>query len=280
MRQGGRVEGRRGARAALAVSAIAIVSSGVAVAATSAAASGRAGTARGHASCRLSAAAPSMANDHVTGKGSIRCRTSRTVHVHIETQTRQLGQWGTFGSFDDPYLQVQAGKSHQVSTGPANCAGLGNVTMRTVLRLVSLKDYRRVLVSVRSRTVEISCSGHGGPSSNASCDPQPQSPVSTNGHITASGTVRCSVRATLAIDLRLQVYFNGGWEDQAFASRGNFDAAANTTYSFTTSPPTACSAPQPGAPPPPPEQYRAQMTVNAGRAPITKTSPVVVLTTC
>ena len=271
--------GLRGGRVALAIGAIAIVSSGVAVAATSTAPSGRAGAARAHVSCRLSAAAPTLAKDHVTGNGSIRCGTSRAVHFHIETQSRQAGRWGTFGSFDG-YANLAAGRTDHVTTRPANCAGFGTAEMRTTLRLVSLKNFRHVLVSVHSRPVEISCSGHGGPGSNASCDPQPQTPVSTNGHITASGTVRCSARATLDIDLRLQVYFNGGWEDQAFAQRSNFAAAANTTYSLTTSPPTACSAPQPGAPPPPPEQYRAQMMVNAGQTPIKKTSPTIVLNPC
>jgi hypothetical protein len=252
------------------MSAIAILGSGV-----SAAAAG-VGT-----SCKLTAAVPTMANNHVTSKGSVRCQTSRTVNVQVETQVRQLGQWGTFGSFDNPSVQVQAAKTRHVSTRPANCAGLGTVTMRTVVRLLQFSAHsHRVLASVRSRSVAISCSGHGQPSSKVSCDPQPQSPVSTSGHITASGTVRCSAQAKLSIDLQLQVYFNGSWQEQAFAMRTNFDAAANTTYSFTTSPPTPCSAPQPGAPPPPPEQYRAQMMVSSGQAPITKTSPVVVLTTC
>jgi hypothetical protein len=98
-----------------------------------------------------------VANDHITGSGSIRCNTSRTVHVHIETQVQELGQWGTFGSFDDPFVQVQAGKTHHVSTGPANCKGLGpNHPMRTVLRV---RLPHRTLTKT-SGTVEISCSGH------------------------------------------------------------------------------------------------------------------------
>lgn len=132
------------------MTAIAILGSGAAVAAI-----------RPHGvACKLTAAAPTEANDHITGNGSIRCKTSRTVHVHIETQTLQQGQWGTLGSFDDPYLQVQAAKTHHVSTGPTNCRGLGNVTIRTVLRLVSRRNFRRVLASVHSRNVQISCSRH------------------------------------------------------------------------------------------------------------------------
>lgn len=232
-------------------------------------------------SCKLTPAVPAEANNHVIGNGSIRCKTSRTVNAQIETQVLQQGQWGTFGSFDDPRVYIRAGKTRHVSTGPANCQGLGNATMRTVLRLLPLRVHsHRVLVSVHSRTTQVSCSGHGQPSSNASCDLQPQTPVSTDGHITGSGAVRCSARATLSIQIELQVYFNSSWEEQAFAMSTNFAAAANTTYSFTTSPPTPCSAPQPGAPPPPPEQYRTQMMVSTAQAPITKTSPVVVLTTC
>ncbi len=137
------------------MTAIAILSNGIAVAA-----SRPAGTARVGVPCKLTAAAPTVANNQITGKGSIRCKTSRTVHAHIETQVQELGQWGTFGSFDDPFVQVKAGKTHRVSTGPANCNGFGpNHPMRTVLRLVALKNFRRVLVSVQSGTVEISCSG-------------------------------------------------------------------------------------------------------------------------
>lgn len=269
MRLGRGVDGWRGACAALAVSAIAVLGSGVAAA-------------RVGAPCQLTAAAPTEANNHITGNGSIRCRTSRTVDAQVETQMLQLRQWGTFGSFDNASLQVQAGKTHHITTGPANCSGLGTVTMRTVVRLLRPSGHSvRVLASVHSRTVQLGCSGRGQPGSNASCDPQPQTPVSTNGHITASGTVKCFGQATLQIDLQLQVYLNGSWQEQAFAMRGNFVAAANTTYSFTTSPPTPCSVPQPGAPPPPPEQYRAKMMVSSGPAPpVTKTSPVVVLSPC
>jgi len=52
------------------MSVIAILGSGVAVAAS-----------RPHsATCKLTAAAPTEANNHITGNGSIRCNTSRTPH--------------------------------------------------------------------------------------------------------------------------------------------------------------------------------------------------------
>jgi hypothetical protein len=137
------------------MSAIATLGSSVAMAAPSHAVSAHVG-----ASCKLTAAAPTMANDQVTGTGSIRCKTSRTVHVHLETQALQFGQWGTFGSFDG-YVQVRAGQTHHVSTGPANCRGFGNATMRTLLRVVPLRvRSHRALASVRSGAAEISCSGH------------------------------------------------------------------------------------------------------------------------
>lgn len=234
-----------------------------------------AGTGNAGARCKLTAASPTEANDRITGNGSIRCRTSRSVHMHIETQMLQQGQWGTFGSFDGD-VRVRAGRTRHVSTGPANCKGLGQAQVRTVLRLVK---FPRTLAQTTSPIVQIACSGHGG-MPNASCPPSPQPPTSANGQISASGTVTCSAHATLDVDLQLQVYNNGSWQQASDVGRGGFDAAANTTYSFTT-PATACGPPpSPGAPPPPPEQWRSSMMVDAGTGPITNVSPVVVLTTC
>lgn len=236
-----------------------------------------AGTGKVGTRCKLTASAPTEANDQITGKGSVRCKTSRNLHAHIETQVLQQGQWGTFGSWDGD-VHVRAGRTRHVST-VAPCRGFGGpYQMRTVLRLVR---FPRTIAKATSATAEITCSGHHAPpGSTASCPPDPQSPTSDNGQISASGTVTCSARATLNIDLQLQVYYNGGWLRQSDTGRGGFDAAANTPYSFTT-PATACGPPEPpGSPPPPPEQYRSLMTVDTGAGPITKTSPVVVLTPC
>lgn len=115
-----------------------------------------AGTAKTGAGCKLDAAAPAEANDQITGKGSIRCKKSRTLHMHIETQILQQGQWGTFGSFDG-FVHVKAKRLREVSTGPANCKGLGQAQMRTVLRLV---QFPRTIAETTSPTVEIACSGH------------------------------------------------------------------------------------------------------------------------
>ncbi len=235
----------------------------------------RAATAGAH--CTLTAAAPTEAGDRITGTGSIRCRTSRRLHMHIETQVLQQGQWGAFGSLDG-YVHVRAGRTRHVSTGPANCRGLGQVQMRTVLRLV---QFPRTLSQTTSRTVQIACSGRNGmPGPTASCQPNPQSPTSDNGRMSASGTVSCSSRATLNLDLQLQVYYNGSWQQVSDTGRSGFNAAANTTYTFTTTPTPCGPPPSPGSPPPPPEQWRSFMMVDGGTGPITKVSPVVVLTTC
>lgn len=118
------------------------------------------------------------------------------------------------------------------------------------------------------------------PNPNAVCQPDPQSPTSDNGQISASGTVTCSARATLNIDLQLQVYYNGSWQQASDTADSGFDAAANTTYSFTT-PATVCGPPpSPGSPPPPPEEWRSFMLIDAGSGPITNISQVVVLTPC
>jgi hypothetical protein len=113
-------------------------------------------TAKVGVGCKLTATAPTEANDHITGEGSIRCKTSRTVHMHIETQLLDQGQWGAFGSFDSP-VHVRARRALHVSTGPANCKGLGQVQMRTILRLVR---FPRTLIETTSPTVAIACSGH------------------------------------------------------------------------------------------------------------------------
>ena len=113
-----------------------------------------AGTAQTGAGCRLTAAAPTEANDLITGTGSIRCKKSRMVHIHIETQALEQGQWGTFGSFDG-FPRVRARRSREVSTGPANCKGLGQVQMRTVLKLV---QFPRTLAEATSPSVQIACS--------------------------------------------------------------------------------------------------------------------------
>ena len=114
-------------------------------------------TAKVRARCKLTAAAPTEANDQITGKGSIRCETSRTVHMHIETQLLEQGQWGSFGSLDVEGLRVRAGRTRRVSTGPANCKGLGQVQMRTVLRLGRARGSGP---QTTSRIVEIACSEH------------------------------------------------------------------------------------------------------------------------
>jgi hypothetical protein len=87
------------------------------------------------AGCKLTVAPPTEANDQITGKGTIRCKTLRTVHFHIETQLLERGRWFSFGSFDDVGFHVRAGRTRHVSTGPANCKGLGKQQMRTILRL-------------------------------------------------------------------------------------------------------------------------------------------------
>src|SRR5947209_19901820 len=74
-----------------------------------------AGTAKVRARCKLTAAAPTEANDQITGKGSIRCKTSRTVHMHIETQILEQGQWGSFGSFHGD-VHLRARRARPVST--------------------------------------------------------------------------------------------------------------------------------------------------------------------
>ena len=107
--------------------------------------------------CKLTAAAPTEANDQITGRGSIRCKTSRTVHFHIETQDLEQGQWLSFGSLDDVGFRVRAGRTRYVSTGPANCKGFGQHQMRTVLRLGRARGSGP---QTTSPTVEIACSEH------------------------------------------------------------------------------------------------------------------------
>ena len=116
-----------------------------------------AATAKISARCKLTVAAPTEANDQITGKGSIRCKTSRTVHMHIETQLLDQGQWGSFGSLDVEGLRIRAGRTRHVSTGPANCKGLGQVQMRTVLRLGRAHGSGP---QTTSPIVEIACSEH------------------------------------------------------------------------------------------------------------------------
>jgi hypothetical protein len=141
-----------GGCAALAV-VIALLAAG---GSTAGQASSLAGPANVSPRCKLHAAAPTEANDKITGNGWIRCQTSRTVHFHVETQITEQGQWGAFGSFDG-YADVRAGRKRHVSTGPANCKGLGQVQARTVLRLVR---FPRTIAQTTSPTVEIACSGH------------------------------------------------------------------------------------------------------------------------
>lgn len=227
--------------------------------------------------CRLTAALPTEANDQITGTGSIRCKTSRALHVHIETQMLQQGHWESFGSLDG-YVNVRRGRMRHVSTGPANCKGLGQAEVRTVLRLVR---FPQTIAQAASAPVAIACSTHQGmPGPSMACVPDPQPPTSANGQISASGTARCSAPATLDVDLQLQVYNSGSWQQVSDTGRGGFAAAANITYSFTT-PATVCGPPPPsGSPPPPAEQWRSVMMTDAGAGPITNMSAVVVLTPC
>ena len=258
------------------MTAIVILGSGVAVAASRphrAAAAGLAGTASAGAPCKLTAAPPTVAKDHITGKGSIRCTTSRSLHVHIETQTRQLGHWSAFGSFDG-YARVRAGKTQQVSTGPANCRGLGTVTMRTAVRLVSLRNFRHVLVSVHSRTVTISCSGGSHVPSVTPCDVTAQAPSYANNEIDGSSGLTCaSDRHDIVWTTTLEVEVNGQWQQRGSTQAGGYAYQGMTTYHQTVREP--CAVEQP----PWPKPYRTIVDVQQGASPATMhTSPVASIT--
>jgi hypothetical protein len=65
-------------------------------------------TAKVGTGCKLTAAAPTEASDQITGKGSIRCNASRTVHYFIATQISEQGRWSDFGTFDDEGFRIRA----------------------------------------------------------------------------------------------------------------------------------------------------------------------------
>ena len=239
----------------------------------SAAPPGLAGAAKVGAACKLTAAAPTVADNHITGKGSIRCKTSRTLHVHIETQVQQGGQWGTFGSFDGD-AQVRAGKTHKVSTGPANCRGLGTATMRTVLRLVSLRNFRDVLASVHSATVKISCSaGHHAPAGRP-CDATAEAPSYANNEIDGSSDLTCPTdQHDIVWTTTLEVEENGQWQQRGSTQAGGLMYHGGTEYHQTVRDP--CASEQP----PWPKAYRTIVEVQQGASPvITHTSPIASIT--
>jgi hypothetical protein len=117
-------------------------------------------TAKVGTGCKLTAAAPTEASDQITGKGSIRCNASRTVHYFIATQISEQGRWSGFGSFDDEGFRVRAGRTRHVTTRPANCKGLGQVKVRTLLRLGRAGGSGP---HTTSPIVEIACSEHRRP---------------------------------------------------------------------------------------------------------------------
>lgn len=227
-----------------------------------------AGAASGAAApCDVKAAAPvAIGTQRVSGRARFQCAAQHHgVMFTLTLQVKPGKRWEPALRHHTSYGTVAARRLYSVRRGRTCVPGTWRT--RAVLTVGGRKS------TAVSGTAQMTC---GLPVVGASCDSTAQTPTVVNGQVIASGTVKCAAKASLGVDVQLQLYFNGQWNVYAEHQDGGFTADANTTYTFATHP-APCPADTAPNQPPPPDQYRTLFSVDSGRGPVTKISPPIVL---
>lgn len=100
-----------------------------------AAAPASASTVRVGAPCGLTTHVPVLIDGKVVGSGTVRCRTAHRADVEVTVELFNGGQWQSFADFFDGNVRLPASRTKTFRTFPAKCTGLGNLPMRTELRV-------------------------------------------------------------------------------------------------------------------------------------------------